>query len=188
MATLSTTAWVLHDLGLAAGFGGNLFGQLALNPAVSAVQSKRERGRVAHVAWARYKNVNALSLAAFAGTWIIGRAFLHVSGREVGRASRNLTVLKDGLVAGALASGVGAMVAGTMLERARMQAGEPPIETGTEASWGTPPKVARLLRATSVLGVANVVFDAAVLATTTILAMKAGKSSKWTLFAKKLLP
>ena len=188
MATLSTTAWVLHDLGLAAGFGGNLFGQLALNPAVSVVQSKRERGRVAHVAWARYKNVNALSLAAFAGTWIIGRAFLHLSGREVGRASRNLTLVKDGLVAGALASGVGSMVVGTMLERARMQAGEPPIETGTEPSRGTPPKVARLLRATSVLGISNIVLEAAVVATTTVLAMKAAKSRKWTPLAKRLLP
>ena len=39
MATLSTTAWVLHETGLAAGFGGNLFGQIALNPAVAEIQS-----------------------------------------------------------------------------------------------------------------------------------------------------
>ncbi|MBC7052135.1 hypothetical protein G6O46_24305, partial [Salmonella enterica subsp. enterica serovar Enteritidis] len=54
MATLSTTAWVLHELGLAAGFGSNLFGQLALNPAIAEIQSKRERGKVTHVAWDRY--------------------------------------------------------------------------------------------------------------------------------------
>ena len=63
MATLSTTAWVLHELGLAAGFGGNLFGQIALNPAVAEIQSKRERGKVTHVAWDRYKVVNGASLA-----------------------------------------------------------------------------------------------------------------------------
>jgi hypothetical protein len=96
MATLSTTAWVLHDLGLAAGFGGNLFGQLALNPAVKAIESREQRGKVTHVAWDRYKLVNAVSLAAMASTWLIGRLVL--SGREVGRASRNVTLLKDGLV------------------------------------------------------------------------------------------
>jgi hypothetical protein len=186
MATLSTTAWVLHDLGLAAGFGGNLFGQLALNPAVRAVESKRERGRVAHEAWARYKNVNALSLLSFASTWAIGRSIL--SGREVGRTSRGLTLLKDVLIGGAFLTGVGSMIVGTMLDRARIRAGEAPIETGSEPAEGTPPRVARLIRATSALGISNVIFDAAALATTTVLAMKAGKSSKWTMVAKKLLP
>jgi len=103
MATLSTTAWVLHELGLAAGFGGNLFGQIALNPAVQTIQSKRERGKVTHVAWDRYKAVNGVSLLVMAGTWFAGRALL--SGREVGETSRALTLSKDILVAGALASG-----------------------------------------------------------------------------------
>ena len=185
MATLSTTAWVLHDLGLAAGFGGNLFGQLALNPAVAAASDKRERGRVAQVAWSRYKGVNAFSLIAFASTWAIGRALL--SGREVGRASRNLTHVKDGLVAGAFASGLGAMIAGTMLSKARMKAGEAPIESGSEPAPETPEKVAGLQKITNAFGIANILLEGAVLATTTVLAMKSGKSSKWS-FVSQLLP
>src|SRR4051794_39401440 len=51
MATASTTAWVLHDLGLAAGFGGTLFGKMALNPAVKEVRSREERGKVLDRAW-----------------------------------------------------------------------------------------------------------------------------------------
>ncbi len=186
MATLSTTAWVLHDLGLAAGFGGNLFGQLALNPAVRAVESKRERGRVTHVAWSRYKGVNAASLLAFASTWGIGRLFL--SGREVGRASRNLTLVKDALVGGAFVAGVGSMIAGTVLDRERQRAGEAPIESGSEPAPETPSRVAGLIRLTSAFGIASIVLQAAALATTTVLAMKAGKSAKWKLVAKKLLP
>jgi hypothetical protein len=186
MATLSTTAWVLHDLGLAAGFGGNLFGQLALNPAVAAVDDKRQRGRVAQVAWSRYKGVNAFSLLAFASTWAIGRFLL--SGREVGRASRNITLVKDGLVAGAVVGGLGAMIAGTMLSRARMQAGEAPIESGTEAAPETPPNVARLQKITNGFSVANIVLEAAALAATTVLAMKAGKSKKWSFVSKYFLP
>ena len=32
MSKLSTTAWVAHNLGLAIGFGGTLFGKMPLNP------------------------------------------------------------------------------------------------------------------------------------------------------------
>jgi hypothetical protein len=186
MARLSTTAWVLHDLGLAAGFGGNLFGQLALNPAVAAAESKRDRGRVAQVAWSRYKGVNAFSLLAFAGTWAIGRALL--SGREVGRTSRKITVMKDGLVAGAVITGLGSMIAGTMLSRARERADEAPIETGAHPAPETPREVARLQRITSVFGIATIVLEAAAVATTTVLAMTSGRSTKWSFAARYLLP
>lgn len=184
MATLSTTAWVIHDLGLAAGFGGNLFGQLALNPAVRTIESKRERGKLAHEAWGRYRGVNAASLATVAGTWLVGRTLL--SGREVGRASRKLTIAKDALVAGAIVFGIGSMVAGTMLDRAQQRSGAG-IESGAQPAAETPPRVARLQRTTNVLGVATLVFEAAVLATTTVLAMSAGRSSKWS-FISRLLP
>ena len=185
MATLSTTAWVLHDLGLAAGFGGNLFGQLALNPAVRSLESKHERGKVTPVAWDRYRAVTGTSLAAIAGPWLVGRTIL--SGREVSQASRNLTLLKDILVVGAVAGGVGALVVGGMLDREQEQSGYAPIEEGGEPSRDTPPRVARLQRTVNTLGTINLVFQAAVLATTTILAMKAGQSGKWGFFSR-LLP
>jgi hypothetical protein len=185
MATLSTTAWVLHELGLAAGFGGNLFGQLALNPAVAEIQSKRERGKVTHVAWDRYKSVNAASLAVMAGTWIAGRTML--SGREVGNTSRMLTLTKDILVGGALVGGIGAMVFGRMLDR-EMTISNEPIQSGSKPAAETKRKVADLQRLTNGFGRLNVVMNAAVLAVTTVLAMKAGKSSKWTMVSKALVP
>jgi hypothetical protein len=185
MATLSTTAWVLHELGLAAGFGGNLFGQLALNPAVAEIQSKRERGKVTHVAWDRYRSVNAASLAVMAGTWIAGRTML--SGREVGNTSRMLTLTKDILVGGALVGGIGAMVFGRMLDR-EMTISNEPIQSGSKPAAETKKKVADLQRLSNGFGRLNVVMNAAVLAVTTVLAMKAGKSSKWTMVSKALVP
>lgn len=185
MATLSTTAWVLHDLGLAAGFGGNLFGQIALNPAVAEIQSKRERGKVTHVAWDRYKAINGASLALMAGTWIVGRTML--SGREVGRTSRALTVTKDVLVGGALVGGIGAMLFGRMLDQ-EMKTSNEPIQSGSRPAAETRKRVAELQRVTNGFGRLNVVLNAAVLAVTTVLAMKAGKSSKWTVLSKTLLP
>ena len=174
MATLSTTAWVLHELGLAAGFGSNLFGQIALNPAVAEIQSKRERGKVTHVAWDRYKTVNAAALALMAGTWIVGRTML--SGRKVGRPPRALVVTKDILVGGALAGGIGAMVVGGMLDR-EMKISNEPIHAGSRPAAETRKRVADLQKLTNGLGRLNVVMNAAVLAVSTVLAMKTGRSS-----------
>jgi hypothetical protein len=184
MATLSTTAWVLHELGLAAGFGGNLFGQIALNPAVAEIQSKRERGKVTHVAWDRYKAINGASLALMAGTWLAGRTML--SGREVGKASRGLTITKDILVGGALVGGIGAMVFGRMLDKEIATSNEP-IHSGSRPSAETRERVAKLQRLTNGFGRVNVFMNAAVLAVTSVLAMKSGKSTKWSLVSK-LLP
>jgi hypothetical protein len=184
MATLSTTAWVLHELGLAAGFGSNLFGQIALNPAVAEIQSKRERGKVTHVAWDRYNAVNGASLALMAGTWLAGRTML--TGREVGKASRALTVAKDLLVGGALVGGLGAMIFGRLLDM-EMKASNEPIHAGSRPSAETRKRVADLQRLTNGLGRLNVIMNGAILGVTAILAMKAGRSKKWSL-ASRLLP
>jgi hypothetical protein len=169
MATLSTTAWVLHELGLAAGFGGNLFGQLALNPAMATIQSKRERGKVTHVAWDRYKTVNAGSLLMMAGTWIAGRTLLQ--GRRVSRSSRSLIITKDVLVAGALVSGAGAMVLGRMLDKEVAVSNEP-LQLKSRPASATRQRVADLDRLTNMFGRLNIVMNAAVLAVSTVLAMK----------------
>ncbi len=63
---LSTFGWILHDLGLASLFGGSLFGRLALNRAVSVLDSRAERGRVVNAAWNGYNLVNALGLGTAA--------------------------------------------------------------------------------------------------------------------------
>lgn len=184
MATLSTTAWVLHELGLAAGFGSNLFGQIALNPAVAEIQSKRERGKVTHVAWDRYKTVNGASLALMAGTWLAGRTLL--SGREVDKGSRALTVTKDVLVGAALVSGVGAMVVGRMLDK-EIAVSNQPLQPGSRPSAETRQRVAQLQKLTNGFGRFNVLMDAAVLAVTSVLAMRSGRSTKWSLVSR-LLP
>jgi hypothetical protein len=172
MATLSTTAWVLHELGLAAGFGSNLFGQLALNPAVGAIQSKRERGKVSHVAWNRYKAVNGTSLLLMAGTWYAGRAFSHH--RKGDKTSRTLTITKDVLVGGALVAGVGAIVFGRLLDR-ETAIGNEPIKPGSRPSWETRSRIKTFERVTNGFARASVLMNAAVLAVTGVLAVKSGK-------------
>jgi hypothetical protein len=183
MATLSTTAWVLHDLGLAAGFGGNLFGQLALHPAMKAIESKSQRRKVTHLAWDRYKFINAASLAAMAGAWLFGRTGL--SGWEVSARARTLTLLKDGLVAGAFVTGTGAFITGTMLDAELKR--DQKVESGHRPARSNPQRTAQLQRAVRVLGTVNIILQASVLAVTAMLAMQSGKSNRWALVAR-LLP
>jgi hypothetical protein len=94
--------------------------------------------------------------------------------------------VKDILVAGAVVSGAGALVTGTLLDRA-MRAGETAIESGLEPAAETTPRVRRLQRTVNTLGIVNIALQAGVMAVTTILAMKSGKSTKWSLISR-LLP
>lgn len=183
MATLSTTAWVLHELGLAAGFGGNLFGQIALNPAVAEIQSKRERGKVTHVAWDRYKLINGASLALMAGTWLAGRSILREP--AFGKRSRALFLTKDILVGGAIVGGVGALVLGRMLDKEIAISNEP-VRFGSRPSAVTRQRIADLQRVTNALGRVNVVVNAAILAATTVLAMRTGRSRRASVLSKLL--
>src|SRR3954451_14407356 len=63
-----------QDVGLAALFGGNLFGRLAMHPALEGVCGPQERGQVVTAAWRRYGTVNSVSLAAVLAGWWTDRA------------------------------------------------------------------------------------------------------------------
>lgn len=184
MATLSTSAWVLHDLGLAAGFGGPLFGKLALHRAVRDIHSEAERGKVLADAWKRYNLVNAISLGAATLTWFLGRAM--ISGRSIDEETRNLVRLKDGLLAATVVTGVANMLAGEEM-RGQAPGGAVPVREGNVPSMHTPRKAAGLQRLLRTVGPLNIALTASVIGVTTILAMKSGHSTKWS-FVSRLLP
>ena len=60
---LSYAGRALHDLGMACLLGGQLFGRLALHPAVTTISDRAERGAVVNLAWRRYGAVNGVGLA-----------------------------------------------------------------------------------------------------------------------------
>ena len=161
MATAATTAWVLHDLGLAAGFGGSLFGKMALNPAVDEVSSKEERGMVLDKAWSGFNAVQVASLATVAVTWLAGRTFL--SGKFIGRDARALVVAKDILVGGAVVSGIAASIGGAMLAREHEKRNGAPVPPGDRAAQETPPRLRALQSFVSIAGAVNLATMAAVI-------------------------
>jgi CBS domain-containing protein len=60
----NTLARTLHDIGLAAWFGGSLMGAVGVNGASREVDDATDRARVANAAWARWTPVNAAAIAA----------------------------------------------------------------------------------------------------------------------------
>jgi hypothetical protein len=62
--TDNTMARTLHDLGLAAWFGGSLMGATGLNGAAAVVQDPSQRLRVANSGWARWTPLNLAGIVA----------------------------------------------------------------------------------------------------------------------------
>ena len=62
--TNNTVARTLHDLGLAAWFGGSLMGATGVNGAAAVVQDPSQRLRVANSGWARWTPLNLAGIVA----------------------------------------------------------------------------------------------------------------------------
>ena len=176
MRTLSTAAWVSHNLGLAACFGGLLCGKTALNPSLSAIDSEADRGKVLNTTWNRYNVINVASFATAAATWFPGR--LGLSGKEIDRQTRNLVLAKDVLFGVGALTGLASVIQGRALA-GQAPEGAVPIESGTTPAATTPEKAASLLRSVNQLGNLNILVTGGIVGMTTILSMKATKSARF---------
>ncbi|WP_324651167.1 hypothetical protein [Georgenia sp. H159] len=64
MSQRNTVVRSLHDLGLAAWFGGSLMGAVGLNGAAAEADNPRERLTLSSAGWARWAPLNAAAIAA----------------------------------------------------------------------------------------------------------------------------
>lgn len=176
---LTGSALTLHNLGLAAGFGGSLFGQMALHPAVRTLDDEKERGELLDKAWRGFSPANAFSLGAVVLTWIAGRSAL--SGGEIDDETRGLVLAKDVLVGLYAVSGIGAQVVGRVWGQR-----QPPVASGSEPSARTPEVDARAQRVVNWLGRVSILSAAGIIALTAVLTTKAGRSTRWSLLSKVL--
>jgi hypothetical protein len=185
MSKLTTTAWVAHELGLAASFGGVLFGKLALNPNLAVLENKPDRGKLLNKAWNRYNAVNAASVGAAIATWLAGRS--SISGRyALGDEANNLVRTKDALLATAAVTGLASMISGLSLSRQAPE-GAVPLDSGTSPAPEMSEEAAKLLRRVNVLGNVNIAVLGGAIAVSTILSMKANQSVRFSIFSR-LLP
>lgn len=131
----------LHDLGLAAWFGGTLAGAIAVNSAAADVVDKSQRLHVANAGWASWTPVN---LAAI-GAHLVGGAGLLMAnkGRVAGqRGVAATTAAKAALTVAALGATAYSRVLGKKLE----QAGGVPVEGATDPAPDTPEDIASAQR------------------------------------------
>jgi hypothetical protein len=146
MSERHTVMRSMHDLGLAAWFGGSLMGALGVNGAAAELRDSTQRLPVASAGWARWTPVNAAAI----GTHLAGAA-----GELVTEAPRvaaqsgvgRMSAIKTGLTVAALAVTGYSRLLGMQLEKA----GDPPVEGVTEPQPQTPDRVASCQRQMRIL-------------------------------------
>ena len=163
MTQRNTLAHAMHDLGLAAWFGGSLMGAIGVNGAAADVDDPRQRARVANAGWQRWTPFNALAI----GAHLIGGAQLLKANK--GRVATQQGVLantnlKMALTAGALAATGYARVLGKKMQKA----GDVPVAGGTSPSATTPPEVAKAQKQLSALQWAIPALTGAMLASSSL--------------------
>ncbi|MEJ5945014.1 hypothetical protein WDZ17_06850 [Pseudokineococcus basanitobsidens] len=133
----STVSRVLHDVGLAAWFGGTLANAVSLNHAASKVGDPNEAGRVANDGWDRWTPVNAVAI----GVHLVGAVGQLAANRERVRtqpAVRVTSAVKTGFTVAAL----GATAYSRKLGRTVSKNQDVAVRGGTTPSTQTPPDVA----------------------------------------------
>jgi hypothetical protein len=146
MAPDNTVSRSLHDLGLAAWFGGSLMGAVGLNGAAAEVEEPKQRLRVANAGWNRWTPVNLAGIAAHlaGGAVLLGANKGRVAGQQ---GVAQATAVKTALTVLALGATAWSRALGAKLN----QAGEVPVEGGTDPVPETPEDVAKAQRQLRVL-------------------------------------
>ena len=144
--TLNFPSRALHDVGLAAWFGGTLANAVSLNPAAAEAGQHRDAGRVANVGWDKWAPVNAAAI----GAHLFGSV-----GQLVGNAGRvaapegvaAMTITKTALTAAPLVATACARIVGSRVSTQP----DMPVDSGTEPAAATPREVAKAQRQLKVL-------------------------------------
>jgi len=141
MSSRNTVVRTLHDIGLAAWFGGALMGAIGLNGAANEVNDPTDRSTVASVGWTRWAPVNAAAI----GAHVIGGIGLILGNRTrlaVHGGSRTNTIVKSALTGVALASTAFSGWKGAQVAKA----GAIPADGGVIPSEQTPPDTAAAMQ------------------------------------------
>lgn len=138
MSDRNTIARTMHDVGLAAWFGGTLMGAVGVNGAAADVDDPRQRARVASAGWARWTPWNAAAI----GAHLIGAVQMLRANSDRVRSQQGVatsSAVKTGLTVAAL----GATGYSRILGQKVMAAGDVPVAGGTSPLPTTPPEVAK---------------------------------------------
>ncbi|MGN9766943.1 hypothetical protein ACTMS2_17505 [Micromonospora sp. SD12] len=141
MSERHTALRSMHDLGLAAWFGGSLMGAFGVNGAAAQMNDSTQRLPMASAGWARWTPVNAAAIGAhLAGA--VGELVTESPRVAAQSGVARASTLKTALTVGALAVTGYSRLLGMKLEKA----GGPAVEGVTEPNSHTPSNVASCQR------------------------------------------
>ncbi|MEV6637858.1 hypothetical protein AB0M54_44740 [Actinoplanes sp. NPDC051470] len=141
-----TVSRSLHDVGLAAWFGGTLANAVSLNPAAAEADTANGTGRVTNTGWNKWTPVNAAAIGAhLAGS--VGELIGNRSRLVAQRGAGATALAKTGLTVAALA----ATGYSRLLGRKVAKDNSVPALAGTEAAASTPEDVAKAQKKLSVM-------------------------------------
>jgi hypothetical protein len=162
----SSAGRATHDVALAALLGGNLFGRVAMHPALGEVSDKSERGKVPNRAWRRYGTVNSLALVGLVAGWLPAR---RGGGAPRSPGGRRLVVAKDIAVGAVVITGLASAAGGVGFAR-QAPSGAVPMESGHDPAPEAPARAARLKRVVNTLGTLNLIAELALAGLNAVLA------------------
>ncbi len=157
MAKTNTVARSLHDVGLAAWFGGSLMGAVGVNGASEEVADPKDRIRVGNAGWARWTPVNlvAIVIHVLGSLQLIRGNKNRLAGQE---GVRQVATLKTAATAAALGATAYSRVLGQKLMEAEADAARhTPTNMGLEGedavtpAPSTPDDVAKAQRQLKIL-------------------------------------
>jgi hypothetical protein len=146
MSQRHTALRSMHDLGLAAWFGGSLMGAVGVNGAAAQISDTTKRLPTASAGWARWRPFSAAAI----GAHLVGATgeLVKESPRVMAQSGvGRMSAIKTGLTAAALGASGYSGVLGRKLEKADGA----PVDGPTEPTHQTPPDVAAAQRQLKVL-------------------------------------
>jgi hypothetical protein len=151
-----------QELSIAALLGGNLYGRLAMHPALGQISDPSERGKVLNRTWRRYGSVNSLAVAGLLAGWVPARRRV-LGARRVSRRDRALVTAKDVAIGAVALTGFASALGGIGFASTAPE-GAVPLADGTEPAPETPRRAASLKRALNTLGALNLAAEVAFVA------------------------
>lgn len=133
MSERNTLVRSMHDLGLAAWFGGSLMGAVGLNGAAARANDPRERLTIASAGWARWMPVQLGALVAH-GVGGIGLILANRSRLRAQTESRTNTIVKIAVTVAALGTTLYSGVVGKKIAEHSNEGGKGVTEPGFGAS------------------------------------------------------
>ena len=167
---LSQVGRAVNDIGLAGLLGGQLYGRLALHPAVAEVADPRERGKVVNRAWSRYGVIQGLSLLAVVGGWAGARA-AEARPSRLGAREKRLALAKDVLTGTSAAAGLATAATGMRFARSA-HGGAVPLRDGDHTAPEADERQRVLKRRVNSLSTLAIASEAALVAVNAALAQR----------------